>query len=98
MHPTKTIISLLAIAGFAQADRLNSREVDVAREQYLVARDEYIQKRSLYLRNAPSHSGYCNKAQNNSKTLYCLSRKTGTVCGVCKPNAKVMENCQCPGL
>jgi hypothetical protein len=54
MHPGKTIISLFAIAGFAQADRLNSREVDVAREQYLVARDEYIQKRSLCLRNAPS--------------------------------------------
>ncbi|CAH0057533.1 unnamed protein product [Clonostachys solani] len=100
MHFTKTIVSLLAVAGFAaaQADDLDRRDLAAAREQYLAARDEYIEARDLYRRKEkPTHEGYCNKADHNSKTLWCLSRRTGTVCGQCKPNARALDKCLCPG-
>ncbi|CAG9956630.1 unnamed protein product [Clonostachys rosea f. rosea IK726] len=100
MHFTKTIVSVLAVAGFAaaQADDLDRRDLENAREQYLAARDEYIEARDLYRRKeAPTHAGYCNKADHHSTTLWCLSRRTGTVCKQCKPKAKVMDPCTCPG-
>ncbi|VUC24006.1 unnamed protein product [Clonostachys rosea] len=100
MHLTKTLVSLVAVAGFAaaQADNIERRDLDAAREQYLAARDEYIEARDLYRRkNKVTHEGYCNKADHNSVTLWCLSRRTGTVCGQCPPNARPMDPCRCPG-
>lgn len=61
MHFTKTIISFLAITGFAAA-QLEDQHSDLvareaAREEYLEARDEYLAARENYIlakRKAPA--------------------------------------------
>ncbi|CAI6026780.1 unnamed protein product [Clonostachys chloroleuca] len=92
MHFTKTIISFLAITGFAAA-QLEDQHSDLvareaAREEYLEARDEYLAARENYIlakRKAPAPT---------KGIMVCAIRGQG-VCGYCATNAKIGSTCPC---
>ncbi|CAH0028796.1 unnamed protein product [Clonostachys rhizophaga] len=92
MHFTKTIISFLAITGFAAA-QLEDQHPDLAareaaREEYLEARDEYLAARENYIlekRKAPAPT---------KGIMTCAIRGQG-VCGYCAANAKIGSTCRC---
>ncbi|VUC25809.1 unnamed protein product [Clonostachys rosea] len=99
MHFIKSLVSFIALTGFAAAQYaddedyagLSRREVsEIAQEEYLAARDEYIEKRDLFRRAGPM--GVC---QFFPKTggLVCVRGKSA--CGICRRDMKVGQACAC---
>ncbi|CAH0045872.1 unnamed protein product [Clonostachys solani] len=100
MHFIKSLVSLVALAGFAAAQYaeeedyagLSRREVsEIAHGEYLAARDEYIEKRELFRRLGGNGSCMGSGMPGNSKFCY----KNGKPCGPCRSSAKIGEYCLC---